>query len=112
LGDRRRPKSSEEDHIRKAGRGRYDPDTGLYEWYEDLPEEAHAGVIAPTWPQIVTHWQQIVIDAQEHYQLELDNLLLLQQRSWAWLERRIIGLLNMHGQLRNILESEQETTDE
>ncbi|MFT8532188.1 hypothetical protein, partial [Bifidobacterium aquikefiri] len=112
MGDGWKPKSHSTDPIRKAGRGRYDPDTGLYEWYEDLPEEAHAGVIAPTWPQLIDHWQQITVDAQKNYQLEFDNQLLLEARPWAWLERRIIGLLGMNGQLRNALEKEQEAHDE
>ncbi|MFT8442186.1 MAG: hypothetical protein ABF780_05685 [Bifidobacterium aquikefiri] len=44
--------------------------------------------------------------------MEFDNRLLLEARPWVWLERRIIGLLGMNGQLRNALEKEQEAHDE
>jgi hypothetical protein len=53
----------------------------------------------------------ITADMQGYYGLEADNLLLLEQRSWQWLERRITGLLSIRGRLRNILENESKEAD-
>ncbi|MEE8666967.1 MAG: hypothetical protein SOI13_00955 [Bifidobacterium mongoliense] len=45
---------------------------------------------------------------QETYGLEADNLLLLEHRSWRWLERRVTGLLAVNGRLRHVLEAERD----
>lgn len=71
------------------GRGLYDEETGLSEYYE-YPEghTANGGI---TWPKILTHWHLIEADLQDAG-IDLDSGILT-ARSWRWLAARITGLI-------------------
>lgn len=49
------------------GRGDYDAATGIWEWYEEAPEQGHA----VTWEAILGHWPLLVADFAEHYGIRL-----------------------------------------
>jgi len=70
------------------GRGDYDPETGLSDWY-DYPE-GH-GKPGLKWSEILKHWNAIEADLQDAG-IDLSSGIL-RARSWRWLQVRIIGLI-------------------
>lgn len=73
-----------------TGRGHYDEETGLSEWYE-APGRRVQGE-GKQWSQILKHWDLIEVDLHQWYGVDVGDGLLV-RRSWRWLERRISGLL-------------------
>jgi hypothetical protein len=70
------------------GRGQYNPDTGLSEYYE-YPQGNRNG---RTWREILTHWNAIEADFQD---LGIDLASgILRERSWRWFAVRVMGLIN------------------
>ena len=70
------------------GRGEYDPETGLSDYYE-YPKGHGKG---RPWKDILSHWRLIEADLQD---AGIDvGSGILRQRTWAWLTIRIEGLLN------------------
>lgn len=95
--------------IQSYGRGRYDEQSGLYEWYE-TPEHVRrqeAGT-AVTWEQILTRWDLVEADLHETYGIDLDQPRLLPRHTWRWLQSRIIGLLSADTRLSRALAPEPE----
>lgn len=72
------------------GHGDYDPETGLYEWYE-LPEEVTAPQ-ALTWIDLLGQWDLIEADLHEHYGIDTATGILA-ARDGRWIRTRIAGLL-------------------
>ena len=75
------------------GRGEYDPDAGVSEWYEDAPEEAQGATLIELW----RIRDLIEADLHEIYgvDVDLDNPLTdstLTARSWRWFLVRLLGL--------------------
>lgn len=83
--------------IDQYGRGDYDPDTGLYEWY-DIPPEQLRQFDSPgdslTWPVLFERWALIEADLHEVYGIDLDDEHLMATRTWRWLRTRIAGLIS------------------
>lgn len=73
-----------------TGRGHYDEETGLSDWYEAEGRRVQEG--GKQWKEILGHWNHIEADLQEHYGIDV-GAGILTQRSWRWLEVRIVGLL-------------------
>jgi hypothetical protein len=71
------------------GRGAYDEETGLSEWY-DYPE-GHTENGGLTWAKILTHWNLIEADLQDAGIDTGSGILAV--RSWRWLAVRITALL-------------------
>jgi hypothetical protein len=77
------------------GRGDYDEETGIWEWYE-IPDaeiqrlETQANGV--TWDALLTHWSAIEADLQDRG-IDVDDTTLMASRSWRWLRVRITGLL-------------------
>lgn len=75
------------------GRGRLDPETGLYEWY-DIPQAAKPGKGKTIrWQDILTRWALVEADLHSEYGIDVDDRDLLRRRTWRWLRIRILGLL-------------------
>ena len=91
------------------GRGRRDPVTGLYEWY-DIPPEVRQAEEAPelTWDSLLQHWALIEADLHQEYQVDVEDRALMRARSWRWLETRILGLLSVHSRLARALRPKPE----
>lgn len=87
---------SGKDWLEQYGRGRRDPATGLFEWYE-IPEEIRARESQPliTWAELLVHWPEIEADLHERYGIDVEDRDLMRSRSWRWLQTRIVGLLSL-----------------
>lgn len=77
------------------GRGDYDPDTGLYDWYDVPPEqlrrlEHHADGL--TWAALFERWALVEADLHQLYGIDIDDPALMGARNWRWLRTRIIAL--------------------
>ena len=56
-----------------------------------------------SWPLILSHWELIELDFQQHYGLDL-AAGLMGTRTGRWVRRRILGLLSVDGsRLRHVL---------
>ena len=73
-----------------TGRGHYDPETGLSDWYE--AEGRRVQGEGKQWSQILKHWDLIEVDLHQWYGVDVGDGVLV-RRTWRWLERRIQGLL-------------------
>lgn len=102
MGDRWRPKSV--DGVRESagtkqgsktldeyGRGDYDEATGLYEWYEDVPEEVTGGKPI-SWVDLFKAWKLIEADFNSEYGINLEREL--RHMSWRRFAVLVTGLLN------------------
>lgn len=80
--------------LSRYGRGEFDPETGLYEWYE-IPSDVYRQVTGQviTWSEILTRWSLVEADLHETYGLDIGDAELLANRSWRWLRVRLIGLV-------------------
>lgn len=103
------PQGSGEDWREPYGRGRKDPVSGLYEWYE-IPDEVAQrergeGV---SWGQILQHWRLIEADLASEYGVDVEDRALMRARSWRWLETLLIGLLAADTRLARALNPQPE----
>lgn len=73
-----------------TGRGHYDEETGLSDWYE--AEGRRVQGEGKQWAQILQHWDLIEVDLHQWYGVDVGDGILV-RRTWRWLERRIQGLL-------------------
>jgi len=73
-----------------TGRGHYDPETGLSDWYE--AEGRRVQGEGKQWSQILKHWDLIEVDLHQWYGVDIGDGILV-RRTWRWLEHRIQGLL-------------------
>ena len=74
----------------QQGAGTTIEETGLSDWYEAEGRRVQEG--GKQWKEILGHWNHIEADLQEHYGIDVGTGILT-QRSWRWLEVRIVGLL-------------------
>src|SRR5690606_18262608 len=85
-----------------VGRGEYDPVTGLYEWYEGglpTPSRARSGSLRSlTWDKLLAQWPLIEADLHSEYGIDADSGVL-RERTWRWLQVRILGLLSCDSRL-------------
>lgn len=84
-----------DDDLDQYGRGEYDPDTGLYEYYEIPPEQwqrREQRADGVTWARLLDEWRHIECDLQDRG-IDVDDDQLMTTRSWRWLRTRITGLL-------------------
>lgn len=90
------------------GRGKQDPRTGLYEWYE-IPPADERGLRAHklTYEEILSQWALIEADWHSEYGQELTPGLL-GERSWRWFRVRLGGLLAADTRLARQLAEERE----
>ena len=79
------------------GSGEVSPVTGLPRFF-DAPQDS--GI---TWRVVLSHWQHIEADVQEHYGIDLAAPGLLDGRSGRWLRVRILGLLDVESRLHHAL---------
>ena len=93
------------------GGGPYDPETGLRDWYAPAAHEAQkpVGQKKLKWVDVLTAWSAIECDLHEKYGVDVESGVL-RQRSWRWLEVRIISLINSPSRLRTALNLTSETT--
>lgn len=84
------------------GRGTYDPETGLWEWYE-LPEDRQDGGGTPvSWEQILTNWPTVADDLLSEYGIDV-YAPEVRRRPWWWLRDRIRGLLAADTRIARLL---------
>ena len=85
------------DAIAEYGRGRYDPETGLYEHYE-IPDhhparrtarEGHRGEFTLT--DLIAQWELLEPDFHQVYGADLDEC---RHKSWRWFRVRLHGLMS------------------
>lgn len=77
------------------GCGDYDPETGLYEWYEFPPEVGDGPAL--TWRDLLSQWALIEADLQE-VGVDVESGILA-DRSARWLRVRILGLFATQSRL-------------
>lgn len=82
------------------GGGPYDPETGLRDWYDESETGNNEGAVS--WETILTHLPQTFVDLHFFYGIDVESGIL-HERSWGWLETRIVSLINKNGQLRDSL---------
>jgi len=75
------------------GRGEYDPELGVSEWYEDSTEETQGTTLIGLW----SFRDLIEADLHEIYSLDVDlhsplTDNTLTSRSWRWFLVRVLGL--------------------
>lgn len=69
------------------GGGDWNPHSEYRLW---LNEPAAKSAPTLTWPELLDQWDAVVCDFQQHYHLDLDDLI--DDRSIAWFETRLAGL--------------------
>lgn len=74
------------------GCGSYDPETGLYEWYEGAEDLGGSQDQGLGWSDVLQHWRLIEADFHSEYGVDLSSGIL-RARSYRWLRVRIEGLL-------------------
>lgn len=92
------------------GRGRRDPETGIYEWYEipaEVKRERSGESIA--WTDILSRWRLVEADLHSEFGVDVGDQALMRSRSWRWLETRISGLLSADTRLHRALSPEPES---
>lgn len=81
---------------KEVGRGKYDPETGLHEWYDNPPERtAQAGGKGPgrsvdLW-DVFTRWDLVVADLAAIHHIPPAQIT---EQPWPALRGLIFGLLN------------------
>ncbi|KXP12177.1 hypothetical protein AXK57_19705 [Tsukamurella pulmonis] len=76
------------------GGGPYNPTTGLRDWYDDAPAPKDR-TAALSWSRLLAHWPAVVCDFQQHYNVDLDDVL--DRRHIGWFETRLAGLQDIAG---------------
>lgn len=99
MGDRWRPKSGagmggggyDPDEY---GRGAYDPATGLYEWYEPVPEDVKQAVSNPgtSWVEVLEQWKLLVASFHAEFGVDLEEVQ--HAVTWRWFAMRVAHLLS------------------
>lgn len=74
------------------GRGQYNPETGLSEYY-DYPD-GKAPNSGLRWDDVYKHWNMIEADLQEVYGIDIESGVL-GTRTYRWLIVRIAGLMSV-----------------
>ncbi|PRA13359.1 hypothetical protein CQ010_01550 [Arthrobacter sp. MYb211] len=101
------------DDIAPFGRGRRDPVTGRYERYvyppdfrEQIKRRGGKGSQGDSkeaeefeWSNILAKWNLIELDLHEVFGIDIFNKPLMKARTYAWLRRRIEGLLTTDSRL-------------
>ena len=92
------------------GRGNKDPNTGIWDWYEEVPRE----VIAPTgtpvsWPAILDQWG--LIEALFHSTYGVDLSKVHRTESWRWFVIRLRLLLRTENPLSRHFAPDEEPTE-
>lgn len=101
MGDRWRPKSSEEvrdperaesgdSTLAEYGRGHFDEESGLFEWYEVPPEIASRG-LELTLADVVEQWPLVIFDFATILHVDLEQSM---RRPFRWFKVRLSGLLD------------------
>lgn len=105
MGDRWRPKSDpggsaagtasgpQAGRDDPSGRGTYDEATGLWDWYEDVPEEltaAGAGAWEWTADQALNEWYLIEGEFDDRWGYDLSELLHTKTWRWFWVRLRYL----------------------
>jgi hypothetical protein len=83
------------------GRGEYDEETGLWEWYE-VP----SALLSPSfsWGEVLDHWNLITLDLHDQFGIDCGDRALMRARPWSWMRLRIRSLLQIEGsRLRAVL---------
>lgn len=81
------------------GGGDFHPDTGLWDWYEDVPDLARGGAKALRWTEVFDQWVLVEGDFARYFRIDLEDEL--PRRSWRWFRVRVTHLLNGDTALRN-----------
>jgi hypothetical protein len=114
VGDRCRPKSAgivrggidEQGHpTRGKGCGSFDPATGLYEWYEDVPEEETGGTPVEI-KAVMNRWA--VVEPLFHETFGVDLSEVLHTKSWRWFMVRVGHLLSTQNRLSALFSPDSE----
>lgn len=79
--------------IDQYGRGDYDPQTGLWDYYE-LPDHLAPGGERVEWRTLLENWALIEADLHSEFGIDFDDAALMSRRNWRWLRSKIIGLLS------------------
>ncbi|MDK8469820.1 hypothetical protein [Corynebacterium accolens] len=93
------------------GGGPYDPETGLRDWYAPAAHEAQkpVGQQKLKWVDVLSAWPAIECDLHEKYSVDVESGVL-RERTWRWLEMRILSLINSPSRLRTALNLTSEMT--
>ena len=78
------------------GRGEKDPDTGLWEWYEDVPQELGARATGFSLLALCERWDLLVADFASEYGIRVATAGL----SWREFRSYLTGLLACDSRLR------------
>ena len=92
------------------GGGEFHPDTGLWDWYEDVPDAARGGARTLTWVEIFEQWPLIEATfAHEYPGVDLEDEV--PRRTWRWFRVRLNHLLSTENALSRHFRA-QEPPDE
>lgn len=83
------------------GVGDYDEASGLYESYED-PQLTIGRLLTD-------HWDLVDADLHEIYGLDSEDPVVLDERTWGWFKRRLIGLLSCECRIQRKLAPPEKT---
>lgn len=92
------------------GCGDLDPDTGLYAWYEDVPDVARGGSRVLAWSEVFDQWPLIEACFHLHYGVDLEREV--DRRSWRWFRVRLSHLLNSDTALGQHFRAQERPDDE
>lgn len=92
------------------GGGPYLEDLGIREWYlsPNSPQSA-PGKQSVHWRDILANWDSVETDLHDVFGIDCESGILV-DRTWRWLNLRILDLINRPSQLRRALNLMSETT--
>jgi hypothetical protein len=77
-----------------SGRGNYDEATGLWEWYEDVPEELTGGVNVVSHAAVLNEWDLLEGAFHDVFGVDLVEVMQENVKTWRWFTVRVAYLLH------------------
>jgi hypothetical protein len=89
------------------GCGDLDPDTGLYEWYEDVPDIARGGARALSWCDVFDQWPLVEACFHQEFGIDLSRRKVRRRTTWRTFRVRVSHLLSEDTALRRHFRDQQ-----
>lgn len=91
------------------GRGTFDPDTGLWDWYEGEEGDTEESGDPIPWPELLARWDRIVPDFASEYGIDLHREF--QSMPWVRFRYLVFGLLSADTRLSRYFRRDDDKRD-
>lgn len=93
------------------GCGDLNPDTGLYQWYEDVPDVARGGSRTLPWCELFEQWPLVEATFQQELGIDLSRRKSLRRMTWRAFRVRVTHLLSEDTALRRHFRAQEHPDD-